>query len=153
MGLQQLQGAETRESSSWWVTGEELVGSGWWKMLWEILGVSQCQCPDPAQNLGAAPGALPSQVLDLSCGGIAAGGNPTLAPLKRDLSLCIPVAHQVNLDAFRKPFQELSASLSLALTTSNTGEGKTIWFTLRLRHFKTFVFICLEMESTHPSLA
>lgn len=72
-GLQQLQGAEKRVGSSWGVTGEELVGSGWWKMLWEIRGVCQSQCLDPAQNLRAAPGALPSQVLGLSSGGIAAG--------------------------------------------------------------------------------
>lgn len=29
-------GAEKGVGTSWWVTREELVGSGWWEMLWKI---------------------------------------------------------------------------------------------------------------------
>lgn len=42
-GSSSSRGAEKRAGGSWWVTGEELLGAGWWKMLWKILSVFQCQ--------------------------------------------------------------------------------------------------------------
>lgn len=58
-GLQQLQGAAKGVGSSWWVTGEELLGSGWWELLWKILGVFQClsmsgSCREP-QSCSLSP--------------------------------------------------------------------------------------------------
>lgn len=139
-GLQQLQGAEKRVGSSWWVTGEELVGSWWWKMLWKVLGVFQGQCLDPAQNLGAVPGALPCPGVEPELWRGLQRGKPNPATTKNGPGALHPWISSGEPGCINEAFQELSPSLSLALTASNTGVGKTTWFTLRHRYSRTFLF-------------
>lgn len=151
-GLQQLQGAENRVGVSWWVTGEELVGSGWWKMLWKILGGFQCSfwiLHRTSELFLPFPGVEPE------LGGDCSRRRSKPSPLKMDLWLWIPGTHHVNLHALKKPSQELSPSFSLALTTSNTGVGKPIWFALRHRYSNTFVFYLLRdgINSSQPGIA
>lgn len=65
-----------------------------------------CSEPQSCSWSPPLPGAGPELWRDCS------RGNPTLAPLKVDLRLCMPGSHQVNLDAFMKPPQELSPLLA-----------------------------------------